>query len=115
MIKDITISKTVTTDTTQILYSYLFPSKSKGYLINFANYLSDNSAWGSIIWRIKKNGSPLYPYENVKDLIGLGYSPYAVEKILFQGGDILEIEAYNGYTSDVDIGCRIVFEESGEI
>jgi len=109
MIKDITTSDTITTGTTKILYSYLFPSKSKGYLINFANFVSDNSAWGYITWRIKRNGLPVYPYENIKDLIGLGYSPFATEKILFSGGDLLEIEVYNGHISDLDIGCRIIF------
>jgi len=110
MIKDITTSDTITAGTTKILYSYLFPSKSKGYLINFANYVSDNSAWGSVIWRIKKNGVALYPYENIKDLIGLGYSPFATEKISFQGGDILEVEVQNGYGTNLNIGCRITFE-----
>jgi len=110
MIKDITTSATLNSNSTTTIFSYQVPAQAKVYLKKFGQLISDFSAVGSVIWKILRNGNPVYPYENIKEIIGNAYQPIDTENIEFQGGDLLSVVIINNYSTSLNLGIRIVFE-----
>lgn len=110
MIKDETHSYSVSAGSKQTLFSYQFPARAKGRLLKFGNDVDNKSAYGSIIWRILKNGVAIYPYDNIKDCLGLITNPIDIIPISFSGGDTITVIGENNYSSTVVIACRVVFE-----
>ena len=116
MIKDITTSMTLAkiqdSGEPTIVYEYQVPAQSKAYLKKFGQIISDFTAVGSVIWRILKNGIPVYPYENILEIIGTAQQPIEIENIEFQGGDTLAVLIENWYnnTPTLGLGVRIIFE-----
>jgi len=110
MIKDITTSISLDSGSSTTIFSYQVPAQSKAYLKKFGQLISDFSAVGSVIWQIQRNGNPVYPYENIKEIIGNAYQPIDTQNIEFQGGDLLSVVITNNYTTSLNVGIRIVFE-----
>lgn len=75
-----------------VLFTYQVASKEKFRLTHFSNYMA-TADWGNVAWRIKKNGIPIAPYDNVLDQIGIATLPRVTEPIEGSGGDLIEIEA----------------------
>lgn len=110
MIKDYQYSKTITAGSTDTLFSLYIPQKSKMVLKKFANYLSDPTYFGFVIWQFFVNGIAVYPYENISDMIGLAYQPADIENIEIGGGSLFEIKARNNHSSDLGVGIRFIYE-----
>lgn len=80
------------------LYSFVVPPNATLTLRKLGNY-TDAGGWTYITWRLRKNGIPVYPYENVKDQRGIGNTPADTEPIIFSGGDVLSVTAENSHGS----------------
>ena len=108
--RDINTSKEIGADETKELYSILVPAAAKCKILKFGNYLGDESAWGSVIWIILKNGIPVHPYDVVLDQLGIESLPREVEIDEFDGGDLITFEAKNNYIDTVKVGLALVYE-----
>ena len=75
-----------------VLFSYVVASKEVFKLTHFSNYMGTGD-WGNVAWRIKKNGIPIAPYDNILDQLGISTEPRTIEPVKGRGGDLIEIEA----------------------
>jgi len=75
-----------------VLFTYTVASKEEFKMTHFSNYM-DIADWNHVTWRIKKNGIPIAPYDNLLDQIGISTEPRLIEPIYGRGGDLIEIEA----------------------
>lgn len=94
-----------------VLFTYRVASKEVFKMTNFSNYMAI-ADWGHVAWRIKKNGIPIAPYDNILDQIGIATEPRLIESIYGRGGDLIEIEAtlLAGADDPNDIGIACKYE-----
>ena len=96
----------------QVLFSYVVASKEEFKLTHFSNYMG-TADWGNVAWRIKKNGIPIAPYDNVVDQIGIATLPRTIKPVYGRGGDLIEIEATllaAAVADPNDIGIAVKYE-----
>ena len=103
-------SQSVSSSASATLYSYRVPASSYIILRKLGNYLDTAGAWGSVTWKLLRNGVPVYPYENIKDQRGVGNTPADTEPVFFSGGDELSVYVTNAYGSAVICGVSIAFD-----
>lgn len=96
--KLIETSQSLAAGATAALHTYAVPPNCTLTLRKLGNY-TDAGGWTYITWRLRKNGIPVYPYENIKDQRGIGNTPADTEPIIFSGGDVLDVIATNSHGS----------------
>jgi len=111
--RDINTSKETLSGQIKELYSIQVPAAAKCKILKFGNYLNDYSAFGSVVWTIKKNGIPVHPYDVIIDQLGIESLPREIEIDEFDGGDLITFEAQNNYVDTVGIGLALVYELRG--
>jgi len=111
--ENINLSQTVIDGTTAVLFQFHVPSKAVLILKKFANYTDVVGAWGTMTWRILRNGIGLYPYDDIQDEIGYSAMPENIKNIEFRGGDLCVINATNLSGADLIMGIRLVYEIMG--
>ena len=111
--RDVNLSQTVVDGTTAVLFQFQVPSKAILVLKKFANYTDIVGAWGTLTWRILKNGIGVYPYDDIEDEIGYSAMPENITNIEFRGGDLCVINAENLSGADLIMGIRLVYELVG--
>ncbi len=100
-------SKTVTAGTELVIATIEVPSHGHLSLFRIGNYVDDTTAWGHVTWRVRRNGIPVSPIDEIKDEIGWGALPGDVEAVDFKGGDVLDVLGVNDHTGDVKMGIRL--------
>lgn len=92
------------------LYRFAVPPTATLTLRKLGNY-TDAGGWTYMTWRLRKNGIPVYPYENIKDQRGIGNTPADTEPIVFSGGDVLSVTAENAHgTTTFTAGLSIGYD-----
>lgn len=95
-----------------VIATYIIPSKCRGRLLSFGNYIDTVAAWGTITWHLNCNGIPQAPYNAVLDQIGYAAQRSDVEQLEFGGGSIITVTADNALVpaAAVQVGCSISWE-----
>jgi len=108
--KDLNISQEIAIGATVELFSFPVPAKAKMEVTNFANYIDCFDAWGLITWKFKRNGVPLYPYEEIMDQIAFGAPLRELAGIEICGGDVFSIDVTNDHDAVVKVGIALNYE-----
>lgn len=87
------------------------PSQSRILLLGCANYANNQIIWGNGVWRIRRNGIPVTPYDEVKDPVGAGTLAAPAEGLEFKGGDVLDVLCENNSGVAVEMGMRIDYDQ----
>jgi hypothetical protein len=108
MFYDYESSKSVTSGSTETLFTFQVPENNILVFRKFGNDLSDVAGWGNVSFSIQKNGIGIDPYDNIKDQIGYLSMPKDISAIKINPFDILEIKITNNYSATLKAG--IVFQ-----
>lgn len=108
--KDKNISAEVLSGNTDLFFTFQVPGRAKMKVTNFANYINEFDAWGSITWIFKKNGALIDPYGAIEDQIAFGAPLRTMEGVEIQGGDTFQIFIKNEYIDVVKCGLAIKYE-----
>lgn len=92
-VKDFNTSVVVGVGLTVNIWTYQVPNKSVMILTHFSNYLDLAGHWNDVTWTIYRNGVPVTNYETILDQLGLQTEPRKIERLVFQGGDVIRIDA----------------------
>jgi len=107
---DENLSYDVAAATTHEIFRLPVPANSKLFVTHFGNYIKEFDAWGHITWIFKKNGSPIYPYNAIKDQLGWGAMLRELSAVEVAGGDLFTIDIKNEYEDIVKCGVAIKYE-----
>ncbi len=89
-------SQALVAGATATLITLRVPSDAVFLLEEFANDADAASAFGKIIWRIRRNGVPQAPFERKLDRLGGLATPYRLARPLrFESADLVEVEVQN--------------------
>lgn len=93
---------------TTTIYEETLPSGIHLKITHFMNYTGNAAAWGNVVWRLCKNGVPLWPLDHILDQMGEIPDPYEIsEDVIIEGGSRVTLEAYNGGGIAYDVGAGI--------
>jgi hypothetical protein len=109
-----TMSSAVSAGSTVTLVSFVVPSGTSLFLEDFANYVDDSLAWGSIVWNLFVNGIPVATYQGIKDQIGNQATPRKVAVDTINGGGVFTVTATNNGSVSYNAGCTWTGELRGE-
>ncbi len=107
---DENLSADVAAATTHEIFRLQVPANAKLFITHFGNYIKEFDAWGSITWIFKKNGSPIYPYNEIKDQLGWGAMLRVLSAVEVPGGDLFTIDIKNEYIDLVKSGVALKWE-----
>lgn len=110
VLKDLNKSHSIAADATYEIFKFAVPAASKMYVTHFGNYIKEFEAWGSIVWIFKKNGVPIYPYEEIRDQLGWGAMLRELAAVELCGADLFTIDIKNEYLDVVLCGVAIKYE-----
>ena len=110
MLYDIESSKEITAGSSKTLFSFIVPEKNILIFKKFGNQLSDTGAYGSVIFRIKINGNPVFPYHYITDQVGYLAMPKEITEFKLLPYDKVEIDAINNYGSAITAGIVFQYE-----
>lgn len=108
--KDINISQQIAAGATVEVFSFQVPATAKMLVKSFANYINDFSAWSFIVWILKRNGVPIYPYHEITDQIAFGAPLRDLAGCEIQGADKFSIDIKNNHVSAVKCGVALKYE-----
>lgn len=108
--KDMNKSQEIASGVTVEIFSFQVPSKAKMIVTNFANYINEFDAWGFITWILKRNGIPIYPYNDITDQIAFGAPLRELAGCEIQGGDRFSLDITNGYIDPVKCGIALKYQ-----
>jgi len=108
--KDINVSKEIAVAATIEVFSFQVPASAKMIVKSFANYINDFSAWSFIVWILKRNGVPIYPYHEITDQIAFGAPLRELTGCEIQGADKFSIDIKNNHIDPVKCGVALKYE-----
>jgi hypothetical protein len=103
--------QTLGAGTTAVIGTIEVPQNSKMKLLGIEPYVAPETALGLAIWRIRRNGIPVFPYNELVNKIHNNTMAAPIEPLEFMGGDTFEIFCENASAAPAQMGMVINFDD----